>query len=112
MRKYPPVPILTRISTQETTLPESDVQISKGLQVIIPVIALHRDPNIYPDPEKFCPERFTPENKSTRHPYTYLPFGGGPRTCIGTKTYLSSFSFASLDREREFPFDFISFYYL
>jgi len=53
------------------------------MRVIIPIYGFHHDPNYYPDPMKFNPERFTEENKRTRHSYTYLPFGEGPRNCIG-----------------------------
>lgn len=44
---------------------------------------IHSDPEYYPEPEKFIPERFNEENKKNITPYTYFPFGDGPRTCIG-----------------------------
>jgi cytochrome P450 family 6 len=51
--------------------------------VLIPVAALHYDPKYYPELERFDPERFSEEEKQKRHHYVYLPFGEGPRICIG-----------------------------
>lgn len=56
--------------------------IKKGTVVIIPTHAIHHDPRYFPDPEKFNPERFTPESKASRNPYTFMPFGHGLRNCI------------------------------
>lgn len=55
----------------------------KGIRVLIPVYSIHHDPKYYPDPERFDPERFSEENIKTRPEGTYLPFGDGPRICIG-----------------------------
>ncbi|XP_046604350.1 probable cytochrome P450 6a14 isoform X1 [Neodiprion virginianus] len=85
LRKYPAVPILNRECTAEIDLPETGLHVEKGTAIIIPVHGIHNDPEIYPDPEKFDPERFTEENIAGRHPYAYLPFGEGPRNCIGMR---------------------------
>ena len=55
----------------------------KGEFVWIPIYALHHDPKYYPDPSRFDPERFSDDNKASIDPVTYLPFGIGPRNCIG-----------------------------
>ncbi|KAL8590473.1 hypothetical protein ACOMHN_011686 [Nucella lapillus] len=60
-------------------------QIKKGTSIMIPVYALHRDPEIWPEPEKYLPERHTPQAKASRHPFAFLPFGHGPRNCIAMR---------------------------
>ncbi|PNF21097.1 Cytochrome P450 6j1 [Cryptotermes secundus] len=89
LRKYPVLPFLDRMCGSDYTLPSTSgngtVLLPKGTGVFIPVFALHYDPQYYPDPDKFDPERFTEENKQNRPNYTYLPFGEGPRICIGMR---------------------------
>lgn len=62
-----------------------DLTIPKAGQVVVPIYSIHRDPTIWPDPEKYDPERFSSEVKKSRDPYLYLPFGTGPRNCIGMR---------------------------
>lgn len=57
----------------------------KGDMLFIAISGLHLDPKYYPEPEKFDPERFSDENKHKINPYTFLPFGVGPRNCIGSR---------------------------
>lgn len=68
---------------QEYKIPDTDIIVDEGTRVFIPVQAIHNDPDHYPDPEKFDPERFNDENKGNRHPFLHIPFGEGPRNCIG-----------------------------
>ncbi|KAM4734352.1 thromboxane-A synthase [Anableps anableps] len=57
----------------------------KGATLEIPAGFLHYDPEHWPEPGRFIPERFTPEAKASRHPFVYLPFGAGPRNCVGMR---------------------------
>jgi cytochrome P450 len=66
----------------------TDVTVEKGTRVLLPVFALHHDPKYYPDPERFDPERFCEEEKKKRPQFAYLPFGEGPRICIGKYYFL------------------------
>lgn len=62
--------------------------IEKGTSVIVPVYSIHRDPNYYPDPEKFNPDRYNDPNsgiKQLRENSVLMPFGDGPRICLGMR---------------------------
>ncbi|KAH8277617.1 hypothetical protein KR018_002238, partial [Drosophila ironensis] len=85
LRKYPILPHVTRETNKDYKVPNMDVVITKGTSVLIPIQNIHHDPEIYPDPEKFDPSRFEPEAVRSRHPMSYLPFGEGPRNCIGLR---------------------------
>ncbi|GJQ82005.1 Cyp6a9 [Trypoxylus dichotomus] len=83
LRKHPPVPNLSRVCTKNYSIPDSNVVIYKGDMVSIPITGIHYDSEYYPQPEKFDPTRFTEENKRKRHHFAFLPFGEGPRICLG-----------------------------
>lgn len=92
LRKWPTGVVGDRICTKPYTIKadpqrphEKPIHLNVGDPVWIPVYGLHRDPKYYPDPDKFDPERFSDENKANIQPYTYLPFGTGPRNCIGSR---------------------------
>jgi cytochrome P450 len=81
MRLYPPAWAMGRMSTREITL--GPYTIPAGSHVFFSQYIIGRDPDHFPDPERFDPERFSPEAKAARHKYAYFPFGGGSRQCIG-----------------------------
>jgi len=83
MRLYPPVPFIGRKLSEDVQLDQ--YTIPQGTMITLSIYYLHRDPRFFPDPEKFDPDRFLPENMIGRHPYAYLPFSAGPRNCIGQK---------------------------
>ncbi|KAL4147835.1 hypothetical protein QTP88_002174 [Uroleucon formosanum] len=83
MRLYPSVTGITRTLKEPLRLDKYTIP-SKSVMVVIPHL-LHRDENIYPNPEQFDPDRFLPEQCNGRHPYAYIPFSAGPRNCIGQK---------------------------
>ncbi|XP_039312609.1 probable cytochrome P450 6a14 [Solenopsis invicta] len=85
LRLHRPLPILNRICTEEIDLPTVNIRVPKGTLITIPMLGLHRDPSIYPDPNKFDPERFNADKVKERHPYAFIPFGEGPRNCIGMR---------------------------
>lgn len=68
--------------------------IPAGMEVIIPTYAVHRDPEAWPNPEKFDPERFRAETEDDRHAYQFLPFGAGPRNCIAMRFALMEIKIA------------------
>lgn len=84
MRKYPPVPVLHRICKNDYKIPDTDLTLPKNTEVKIAVLAMHHDETYFPNPQKFDPDRFSDENKHNIPHYAYLPFGKGPRNCIGT----------------------------
>ncbi|XP_014275142.1 cytochrome P450 6a2 [Halyomorpha halys] len=84
MRKYPTFPSLIRSCTKSITTPHG-YEIEAGDTILIPIWVLHHDPEYFPNPNKFDPERFSAQNRESIKPYTYLPFGEGPRMCIGMR---------------------------
>jgi cytochrome P450 len=81
MRLYPPAWILGRRAVAEDKLGEH--VIPAGSVVAMSPYAMHRNPDLWDEPEEFRPERFTREQSVARTPFAYFPFGGGPRLCIG-----------------------------
>lgn len=84
LRLYPPGWIVTRRALESDVL--GDVPIGPGDHVLIPLFLLHRHPDYWSAPDEFRPERFALQG--ARHPFAYLPFGAGPRRCIGEQLAL------------------------
>uniref|UniRef100_A0A8C2IT02 Thromboxane-A synthase n=1 Tax=Cyprinus carpio TaxID=7962 RepID=A0A8C2IT02_CYPCA len=83
LRLYPPAFRVARDVDQDTVV--NGQLLPKGSSLEISAGYLHYDPEHWTEPEKFIPERFTPEAKASRHPFVYLPFGAGPRSCVGMR---------------------------
>jgi cytochrome P450 family 9 len=81
---FPPVVTGDRLCVKPYTLEvDPPLELQPGDTIFIPIYGLHHDPDYFPDPERFDPERFSDENKQRINPVAYLPFGSGPRSCIG-----------------------------
>lgn len=83
LRLNPLTNSVQRVATRNYEITDIDVVVDKGTTVIISPYAIHRDERHYPNPDNFDPERFSPENCRNRHPCAFIPFGAGPRSCIG-----------------------------
>lgn len=81
MRLYPPAPQFAREPIEDVTI--GGFEVPRGSLITVSTYALHRDPRFFPDPERFDPDRFAPGWEGRIPRYAYLPFGGGPRICIG-----------------------------
>ena len=75
LRKYPPGNVLIRVCNKEYKVPGTNYVIDKGSNIMLPMRAIHNDPEYFPNPEIFDPERFSPEAVKERHPFAFLPFG-------------------------------------
>jgi cytochrome P450 len=82
MRLYPPAPIITRTALKDFKLGE--FLIPSGTVLFVPIYAVHRHQSIWPDADVFDPARFSPDVAKERHRFAYMPFGAGPRICIGS----------------------------
>ncbi|XP_055312119.1 cytochrome P450 6a8-like [Sitodiplosis mosellana] len=85
LRKHPPASNLARIATKNYKVPNSDYTIPEGMFVLVPVYAIHHDPDYYENPEEFDPTRFSPEQVKQRQSCCFIPFGDGPRNCVGIR---------------------------
>lgn len=110
MRLNPAAPFITRVTKADITIGMlntcfqtqcsyctafvsylDNVVVPAGVEIVIPIIQIQRNKSVWgPNADVFDPDNFLPDNLSTKHPFAYLPFGGGPRNCIGNKyAYMS-----------------------
>lgn len=89
LRMYPVLGFLDRVCAEDYEIPKPNGKgsfiLPKGTLVYIPLLGFHNDPKYFPEPQKFDPERFTEDNKISHPNYSYMPFGEGPRICIGKR---------------------------
>ncbi|CAH2979172.1 unnamed protein product [Chilo suppressalis] len=85
LRMFPSLGFLMRRSTRKYKFEDINLDIDKGVNIVIPVQALHMDAKYWDDPDEFRPERFHPENFGATQKMVYFPFGEGPRNCIGSR---------------------------
>ena len=81
MRLYPPIPFMSRQTARDVDL--GGEHIKTGTLVGLPLYAIHRHHNLWDDPDRFDPSRFSPEREASYSRYQFMPFGAGPRICIG-----------------------------
>ncbi|XP_008287345.1 cytochrome P450 3A30-like [Stegastes partitus] len=100
LRMYPIAPRVERVA--KATVEIGGIVIPKGTVFMVPTWALHRDPDVWPEPEEFKPERF--RNKESIDPCTHLPFGLGPRNCIGMRFALVMIKLAMVEILQKYTF--------
>jgi cytochrome P450 len=81
LRLHPPLSLFGRESFDADDI--AGHRVHPRAQILIPIFLVHRDPRHFPDPDRFFPDRWTPEFEKGLHKFAYLPFGAGPRVCIG-----------------------------
>lgn len=105
MRLYPPAPVMTRQSARDMLM--AGVKVPAGALIVIPVFAVHRHRKLWDDPDRFDPARFAPERKAKMARTQFMPFGFGPRVCIGASFAMMEAIaiLATLVRRAEFEWD-------
>ena len=100
MRLYPPAWITDRVAVEDDVV--DGVHIPAGAMIALSIYGVHHSEKHWDAPESFRPARFSKENKATQHPYAYLPFGGGPRLCIGNSFALMEMQLILVQMLRRF----------
>ncbi|XP_033639403.1 cytochrome P450 3A13-like [Asterias rubens] len=103
LRLYPPVTRLVRICNRDTNV--QGLHIKQGTRIIAPLWAIQRDPDLWPDPLTFNPDRFSPESQGSTNMDAFLSFGVGPRACLGTRFALMEVKIALVRLLAEFKIE-------
>lgn len=85
LRMMPSGARLERALNEDYVLGNTGIKVPRDCSIVIPTYAMHHDPELFPEPEVFSPDRFNEENVKSIRPYTYMPFGAGPRNCIAMR---------------------------
>ena len=102
MRLFPPVWIIDRQAIEDDEY--EGIKFKKNKAIMCLIYAMHRNKEYWPDPEKFDPERFSPENKNALWHEAYMPFGIGPRFCIGNSFAIMEMQLVLILLLRKFKF--------
>lgn len=95
---------IERTPSEDYKLGDTGIVVEKETIIQIPVHAIHHSDEFYPESNRFIPDRWLPENRDKLVPYTFLPFGGGPRNCVGMRFALmeAKLAIAKIIRDYEF----------
>ena len=105
LRLYPPAWVTDRIAKEDDHI--NGIPIKAGTMIVTYIYGAHHAPEQWDDPEAFRPERFDTEKNKTRHPFAYLPFGGGPRLCIGNNFALMEMQLILTAMIRRYRFELV-----
>lgn len=103
LRLCPSVPFIGRRLHEDMDI--NGKSVPKGTILFVYIYMLHRDPDVFPQPETFDPDRFMPENALGRHPFAFVPFSAGPRNCIGQRFAMSELKIVLAYLLRYFRFE-------
>ncbi|MFH4981188.1 hypothetical protein AB6A40_007897 [Gnathostoma spinigerum] len=103
LRLFPPASRFDRKCRESITL--SNVRFNRNCIASVPLFAIHYDEDVYPKANQFDPDRFSPEAVTSRNPYSFMPFGIGPRSCIGKRFAILQFKLTMACLLRNFVFE-------
>ncbi|KAJ9573559.1 hypothetical protein L9F63_009044, partial [Diploptera punctata] len=110
LRLHPPVASTDRtcVARHYHLYGDPEIELRTGDSILIPIYGLHHDPKYFPNPQQFDPERFSEANRHKIHPYTYMPFGAGPRSCLGVHFALMGVKLMLINLFSKYSFHMVS----